>query len=203
MFDESLRTVKNNLMTPMARAVSFLTPTQLSMVGLFIALAMFGALYQGWFLIGAVLWWLNRIFDGLDGIVAREYDMQSDFGGYLDIMADHVAYIALPVGVILGQPFSEFNWLALTFLLATFYANAASWMYLSAVLEKRDRGAKASGETTTVTMPRGLVAGFETIVFFSLFALLPRYAPVLFLVMGAMIIGGMFYRLWWAGQNLD
>lgn len=202
MFDEPMRHVKNSLMTPMARFVSFLSPIQLSVTGLFIALLMFGALYEGWFFIGAVLWWLNRIFDGLDGIVARENELQSDLGGYVDIMCDHVAYIALPIGVILGQPYSEFNWLTLIILLATFYVNAASWMYLSAILEKRNRGAKAQGETTTITMPNGLVAGFETIIFFSLFALLPRYAPALFLAMAAMIIGGMIYRIYWASRNL-
>jgi hypothetical protein len=62
-------------------------------------------------------------------------------------------------------------------LLGSFFVNAASWMYLSAVLERRGAGAAARGERTTVTMPPGLIAGAETVVLYTLFLVFPGGSP--------------------------
>ena len=201
MFDEPTRRLKNALLTPVARGILFLTPTQLSLIGLLMAGFMFAALYQQNYVMGLVFWWLNRLFDGLDGIVAREQSSQSDFGGYVDIVCDFIAYALLPIGLVMGMQ-SQQNWIALVILLATFYVNSASWMYLSALLEKRNLGTAARGETTSITMPQGLVAGFETIVFFSLFVIAPQYLIHLFGLMTAMVIGGIIQRFVWAYRNL-
>lgn len=48
----------------------------------------------GW---GLVLILLNRLFDGLDGAVARAAG-PTDLGGYLDIVADFAFYVSVPVG---------------------------------------------------------------------------------------------------------
>jgi phosphatidylglycerophosphate synthase len=100
------------------------------------------------------LWLFNRVLDGLDGMVARFHARQSDFGGYLDIVLDFVVYAAIPVGLYWGNPGAT-NTAALILLLSSFYVNAASWIYLSAILEKRAAGASARGELTSVTMPNG------------------------------------------------
>ena len=59
-------------------------------------------------------------------------------------------------------------------LVASFYVNAASWMYLAALLEQRNDGAAARGETTAVTMPPGLIGGAETVAFYAAFLALAR-----------------------------
>lgn len=86
--------------------------------------------------------------------------------------------------------------------MSSFYVNAASWIYLSAILEKRAVGAAASGELTTVTMPRGLVGGAETIIFYTAFLLWPGLLPWLFTAMAAMVAVGVLLRLGWARRNL-
>jgi len=75
-------------------------------------------------------------------------------------------------------------------------------MYLSAVLEKRASGARATGELTTVTMPPALVAGFETVVFFALFYLFPSRLPLLFGLMTALVAINVVQRLLWARRVL-
>ncbi len=148
-----------------------------------------------------MLWVLNRAFDGVDGTLARVQQRQTDFGGYLDILLDFVVYAVVPLGIALALD-TRAAWLVLAVLQATFFVNAASWMYLSAVLERRGQGAATRGEMTTVTMPRGLVAGTETVVFYVLFLLWPEHFVVLASVMAAGVSVGITQRVIWAARNL-
>jgi phosphatidylglycerophosphate synthase len=202
MFDHWLRVLKDRLFAPIAPAIGrWLHPNLISLLALAAGLA--AALLAAGGRTGPAFaaWAVNRTLDGLDGSVARAAGAQSDFGGYLDNTADFVVYAAVPLGVLLGHP-SEAALGAGLFLLATLYLNAASWMYLAAILERRSQGVEATGERTTVTMPPAIVAGAETVVFYSLFLLLQAWAPALFWVMGALLLGNVVLRLIWAGRRL-
>jgi hypothetical protein len=87
-------------------------------------------------------------------------------------------------------------------LVASFFVNAASWMYLSAVLEQRRQGAAATGENTTVTMPPGLIAGTETVAFYTAFFVFPTYQCLLFYTMAALVMVNVVQRLIWARRQL-
>ncbi|MBA3895208.1 MAG: CDP-alcohol phosphatidyltransferase family protein [Gemmatimonadales bacterium] len=198
MFDHWLRMLKDRLFEPIAPAIGrWLHPNLISLLALLAGLAAALLAARGRTGPAFAAWVVNRTLDGLDGSVARAVGSQSDFGGYLDIMGDFVVYAAVPVGVVLGQP-SESAWRAGLFLLATFFVNAASWMYLAAILERRSLGVAATGERTTITMPPAIVAGSETVVFYSLFLLLPAWAPPLFWLMGMLVVGNIVLRLAWA-----
>jgi phosphatidylglycerophosphate synthase len=202
MFDHWLRMLKDRLFEPIAPAIGrWLHPNLISLLALLAGLA--AALFAAWGRTGPAFaaWVINRTLDGLDGSVARATGAQSDFGGYLDTMVDFVVYAAVPLGVLLGHP-SEAAWRAGLFLLATLDVNAASWMYLSAILERRNQGVESTGERTTVTMPPAIVAGTETVVFYSLFLLVPAWAPPLFWVMGLLLLGNIVWRLDWARRRL-
>jgi phosphatidylglycerophosphate synthase len=144
---------------------------------------------------------MGRILDGLDGTLARITGQQSDLGAYLDIVLDHVVYVAVPLGLALaaGTPAAS---MALALLLASFYINGASWMYLAALLEKRSAGAAARGELTTVTMPSGLVEGAETVVLYSLFLLMPGALVPLFWLMAGLVLLTAGQRVVWATRQL-
>jgi len=202
MLDGYFRTVKDALLLPLARRLTAIPPVVISLVGLICGLAAAVLLTQqqyGWGLAG---WLLNRLFDGLDGAVARTHRRQSNLGGYLDILFDFVAYAAIPLALAVGLP-SQMNFLAAAFLLATFYLNAASWMYLAAVLEKQRRGARDTGELTTITMPDGLVGGAETIFFYCMFIIWPAQMALLFALMGILVIITVVQRVIWALRFLD
>jgi phosphatidylglycerophosphate synthase len=154
--------------------------------------------YYGW---GLACWLLNRILDGLDGSMARVHHRQSDWGGYVDILADFLVYAGFPVALVVGAP-STGGYLSLAFLLACFYLNTASWMYLAAILEKRKHGVRARGELTTITMPAGLIGGTETIIFYSLFLLWPVYLIPLFALMSGLVLVTVGQRVVWASQHL-
>jgi len=89
-----------------------------------------------------------------------------------------------------GGAWGPLFWLlvALSFLLGTYFVNAASLFMLGGLLEKRNVGARTTGtweghhchpqstilmlgagEKTALTMPAGLIEGTETIIFYSAF----------------------------------
>lgn len=203
MIDKALRVPKESVLTPLVRGpLRRLHPTAVTVAAAVVGVAAAVAAWQGAYLAALGLWAANRVLDGLDGTLARITGQQSDLGAYLDIVLDHVVYVAVPLGLALaaGTPAA---YLALALLLASFYINGASWMYLAALLEKRSAGAQARGELTTVTMPAGLVEGSETVVLFTLFLLFPGALVPLFGLMAALVVVTAAQRVAWAARALE
>jgi len=175
VFGDLLRDLKDRVLAPVAQTIGHnVSPLAISLIA-FVA--------------------------GLDGTLARLQGRSSDLGAYLDLLLDFAVYAALPIALVLGQP-SLPRLVALGFLLGTFYLNAASWMCLAAILERRGRGAATSGERTRVTMPPGLVAGTETILFYTAFMLWPAQAAPLLVIMSGLVLVGVVQRVLWAHHHL-
>ncbi|MCB8920440.1 MAG: CDP-alcohol phosphatidyltransferase family protein [Ardenticatenaceae bacterium] len=201
MFDHVGRDVKERVFTPVARPLQQLHPVVFTWLALAFGLATAVLLWQQQYIWALLCWALNRVLDALDGTIARLTQQQSDLGGYLDIVLDFVIYAAIPIGLVWGNP-SPLHYQMLAILLGVFYVNAASWMYLAAILEKRAQGAAAQREETTITMPAGLVGGVETILFYGAFALFPTHIVLLFGVMAGLTAVSVVQRLVWAARNL-
>ena len=201
MLDSVTRKMKEIALDPVAGFLQSIHPNVVTLTSLVpgILAAWFASQnLMGW-AIG--MWAANRILDGLDGTMARLHNQQSDFGGYLDILIDFVVYAIVPIGIVLGRP-EQFNWVALAFLLAAYYVNSASWMYLSSILEKRGAGANRSAELTTVTMPIGLIEGTETVIAYFLFLLFPNQAAYLFICFALLVMVTVGQRLLWARKQI-
>ena len=199
MLDERMRILKEKIFVPLARPLLALPPWLFSLLGLVVGMVAAGALWQRNYLVGFLLWFLNRLFDGLDGTVARQRAQSSDLGGYLDIVFDFIVYAAIPIGLALGRSTTPV-YLSLIFLLAAYYVNAASWMYLAAILEKRK--ASRSASVTAVTMPGGLIGGTETILFYTAFIFFPGYLVFLFSFLAVLVSFTAGQRVWWALRAL-
>ncbi len=200
MFDLNLRETKSYFFRPLIQNCK-LSANQVTVLGLLAGIAAVWTASQGksWW---SLTWWLiNRTLDGLDGEIARHQGQQSDLGGYYDIMADLFIYASLPFALTwhLARP-TLWPWLA--FLLGSFYLNIGSWMYLSALKEKRNRGASSRNEPTSINMPAGLIEGTETIILYTLFLLLPNRLEELFLLMSVLTCVNVVTRLTWATRNL-
>ncbi len=199
MFDASLRELKDRCGAPVARRLPGISPALLSLVALVVGVgaAIFAA--QGRYGWALAFWLLNRALDGLDGLIARQHAKQTDFGGYLDIVVDFFVYAVMPIGLVLGASTPE-RYLALAFLLASFYVNSASWMYLAAILEKRR--AHDAQTMTTIVMPVGLIGGAETVVAYCLFLAFPARMTLLFCLFAALVLVTVIQRLIWAWRKL-
>jgi archaetidylinositol phosphate synthase len=84
-----------------------LTPNMVSAIGL--ALAFFSAAAYAiaqnqplWILSATILLLASGFCDTLDGVIARIYQQQSVFGGFLDSLLDRYADAAVYAGVIIG-----------------------------------------------------------------------------------------------------
>jgi phosphatidylglycerophosphate synthase len=202
VFDDLLRRLKDRLLAPVARALgSRVRPLAVTVLACLVGVGAAWCAARGAYLAGLALWLANRVLDGFDGTLARVQGSQSDFGGYLDLLLDFVVYVAVPIGLVLGRPTLPVAVAALV-LLASFCVNLVSWMYLSAVLERRSAGAAARGELTSVTMPAGLIAGTETVVLFSLFFVFPEHLVVAFAAMAVLVGVTIVQRVVWAARRL-
>jgi phosphatidylglycerophosphate synthase len=202
VLDTLLRPVKERLLSPIARAAGRrVPPLVVTLAGFACGLAAAVLAARGRHGAALALWIANRALDGLDGTLARAQGTQSDLGGYVDIVLDFIVYAAIPIGLVVGAPGMPLAVAALA-MLASFYVNAASWMYLSAILERRGAGARQRGELTSVTMPEGLIGGTETVVAYTLFLLLPRHLVTLFWLMTVLVVVTVAQRLTWAARRL-
>lgn len=202
MLDSALRPVKDRLLRPAAHtAFGRLPPLVISALGLGFGLGAATAAWQQRPALAVLLWLVGRLADGLDGVVARETGRSSDVGGLVDFVFDTIAYAAIPLGLAFGVD-DHATWIATAVVLASFYVNAVSLGYVSALLEKRSLGATTRGEPTSATLPRGLVEGTETIVFFTLALAFPDAAATIWWVMAVAVVVTSLERVRWAARVL-
>ena len=198
MFDLLLRPAKERVLTPVARALGrHVAPMTVTLAGFAAGVAAAVLIARGATGSALILWIVNRVLDGLDGTLARTQGSQTDLGGYVDIVLDFAVYALVPIAFVVGSPRLPLAFAALA-LLASFYVNAVSWMYLAALLERHNRGARFRGESTSITMPDAVVGGTETIAFFTLFFLLPDRLVLLFGIMTVLCIASAVQRVVWA-----
>lgn len=85
-----------------------LTPNSVSLIGLMLAFFSAAAYATGqkqpvWLLTATVLLLASGFCDALDGVIARIYQQQSVFGGFLDSLLDRYADAAVYIGIIIGE----------------------------------------------------------------------------------------------------
>lgn len=150
--------------------------------GLVLGLAAAAAIAFGQLWLGLVLILASRLADGLDGAVAR-LTRRTDRGGYLDIVFDYIFYGAIPLAFAVLDPAA--NALAAAVLLASFYANGASFLAFAVMAEKRGLSTRQRGEKS-LYFSTGLAEATETIATFVLFCLFPAHFAVIAYVFAAM-----------------
>mgnify|MGYP001087299351 CR=1 FL=1 len=203
MMDKPLRQVKEQTLIPLAGTlVNHVHPLTITGIGFAFGLLGGISVYVGWMLPALIFWIINRLFDGLDGTLARITNKQTDLGGYVDLLAYHVIYAFIPIMLALRADSAQTYALTL-FMLGIFYVNAASWMALSAIIEKNQHDRRESRQFTTLNMPGGLIEGVETVIFYTSFLMFSAWIDVLFLIMTVLVAITIGQRLYWAFRYLD
>lgn len=162
-----------------------LGPTALTAAGTVTALAAAVAAGRAAWWTALTLWLVSRVFDGLDGPLARSTGSASDVGGFLDIVADFTAYGAFVVGCGTGQPDARLACLA---LLGTYYVNGTALLAFSSLAERR-RDSVPAGDERSLRFLGGLAEGTETIVVHALMVAMPaRMATVAWVFAGVVTV---------------
>ncbi len=127
--------------------------------------------FELWYLaLGPII--INRIFDGLDGALARYSKQSSSAGGFLDITLDFLFYAAIPLGFILANPAQ--NSIAGAILLATFIGTGSSFLAFAIAAEKFKLD-KPQFKYKSFYYLNGLTEGTETIALFIAFCIWPQH----------------------------
>jgi len=140
-------------------------------------------------LLALVLWLLNRLLDGLDGEVARLRSESSEFGTFVDIMADFLVYGGFLVALAVQHQDAR---LALVALFFAYYLNGTAFLALSGILERLKRERQTD---RGLHFRRSLTEGFETIVAGALFLLLPEHVSTIAWIFAGMVLFSAAQRL--------
>ena len=190
MFDTALHT---HLQSPITKLCSYLhkagiTANQLTFIGFFFGVLAGIFIIFGFYQVGLGLFLLNRLFDGLDGGLAR-LQSPTDKGGFLDIVADFLIYSWIPFSFALAN---DERALAAAFLIFSFIGTGSSFLAYAIIEAKRpQKGSSASKAKTPKTAKSffylgGLTEGAETILALSLACLFPAYFSLIAIVFGLM-----------------
>jgi phosphatidylglycerophosphate synthase len=176
VFDARLRPLIDPPLNAMGRALADkgIRANAVTLAGLIPALGAGLAIAQQHYLLGLALILLNRLLDGLDGAVARASEI-SDFGGYLDTLADYVFYLAVPLGF--GFAVSA-NLAPAMVLIASFTLTCASFLAFAAIAAKRGAETRAHGPKSFF-YSTGLAEGAETIAVFAAMCLWPAHFAII------------------------
>ena len=172
-----------------------LRPNMLTALGLIFGFFCFGALVYGAYIWALFFLACSRLFDGLDGTVARlSKTGATNLGGYYDIVADFIFYGGFVFSFALGAVLAGDVALTLPacFLLFSFMASGGSFLAYAAI----DAKINTANDTTVMSAPKhqnksfhyaaGLCEGTETIIFFTLMCLMPQYFAYLAYGFGAL-----------------
>ncbi len=172
MLDAKLRPLIDPPLDAVGRRIARagIGPNTVTLFGLLPGLAAGFAIAEGEFVLGLMLILANRIFDGLDGAVARA-SRSSDFGGYLDIVADFAFYVAVPIGFGFA---AAGNAIPALVLVGAFTLTGISFLAFATLAAKRGIETAAHG-TKSFFYNTGLAEGTETIVVFVLMCLWPAH----------------------------
>ena len=153
MFDAVLRRLIDPPLNRLGRwlARGGITANQITLAGFAVGLLALPALAYQLYWLALLFILLNRLFDGLDGAVARAIG-PSDLGGYLDIVCDFIFYAA--------------------FLVFSFIGTGSSFLAYAIIAAKRGITTERQGHKSLYYLG-GLTEGSETIAVFVLFCIFP------------------------------
>jgi CDP-diacylglycerol--glycerol-3-phosphate 3-phosphatidyltransferase len=164
-------------------------PNVLTLIGVLINIAAAWALALGKFVTAGAIMTLANIFDFIDGKVATELKLSSDFGGFWDSVMDRFSDISLFVG--------------LTYLYSrmgrTDYVMVTALAMMFAILTSYTR---ARAESLVAKCKVGFMERPERIVLFMIGAFTNRMAAVLWVIL-VLSVSTVFARIYYTWRALN
>jgi len=191
MLDAKLRPLIDPPLNNAARALAAIgvSANMLTFAGLALGLGGAFAIALGEVGLGLALIIANRVFDGLDGAVARVRGPTA-LGGYFDIVSDFAFYVAIPLGFGIMAPA---NTLPALVLVASFVLTGISFLAFAVIAANRGEETQAHGEKSFF-YSTGLAEGGETIAVFVAMCLFPQWFAVIAYVYAAMCVTTVIQR---------
>ena len=183
MFDRQIQKFTEKPLKYIAKLfLKFISPNHMTLIGFSFGVLMCLSIIIDQYLISIIFLFLNRLSDGLDGVMAR-LQTPTSLGGYLDIVLDFLIY----GGFVLSFGITEqSNTLLSMVLLFCYIGTGSTFLAKAAILPS------LSNQNLNEEIPKsfhyavGLVEGTETILFMVLCLLLPNlfiYFSLIFIIL--------------------
>ena len=159
-----------------------ISPNQVTVAGFIIGIFAVPFIILNWWGMALSCIILNRVFDGIDGELARYQQSSSSAGGFLDICLDFLFYASIPLAFGIADPI---NWgIPAMVLLATFIGTGSSFLAFAIAAEKFHIDRPQFANKSFYYM-QGLTEGTETILMFLAFCIWPEHFAALAYIFAA------------------
>ena len=183
MLDKKFNLFFKPILTKIARVLlnREFTSNQITLFGFILGIFSFIFLSLGMIYIALLFFILNRIFDGIDGTLAR-LSKPTDLGGFYDIISDFFIYALLPLGFIF---FDKNNFLSMSFLLTSFIGTCSTFLTTAWIFEKKKMQIEKLSKKSFY-YSEGLIEGTETIFLFILMFIFYEVATFIAWIFGVL-----------------
>lgn len=168
------------------------TANQVTVTGFILGMMTVPSLYWQHSYLALALILLNRILDGVDGVLAR-MNGATDPGAFLDISLDFIFYAAVVFGFALANP--EQNALAASALLLSFMGTGVSFLAFAIMAERR-KLSRIRYPNKGIYYLSGLAEGTETLAFFIAICVWPQHFAPLAWGFAALCVLSASLRIW-------
>ena len=175
MFDRHLQKLTQKPLSFFAKIIlKYISANQITIIGFIFGLMMSLFIYLELFFLAIFFLILNRICDGLDGVMAR-LTLPTYLGAYLDIVLDFIFYSAF---ILIFGLLDTNNIIISCFLLFSYICTGTTFLAQAIIQPKLDLVQK--DESIDIDIPKsfyysaGLIEGTETILFMILCLLFPN-----------------------------
>ena len=170
MFDRQIQKYTQKPLQYFAKLLlKFISPNSMTFIGFSFGVLMCVSIIIDQYLTAIIFLFLNRLSDGLDGVMAR-LQTPTPLGGYLDIVLDFLIY----GGFVLSFGITEQNNTFLSMVLLFCYIGTGSTFLAKAAILPSLTNQKLNEEIPkSFHYAVGLIEGTETIVFMFLCLLFP------------------------------
>ncbi len=171
MIDNAFRRVMPHVSGWLVRLYVYagLRPNHVSLIGFGIGALSAAAVALSAFELAIGLWWLGRVFDGTDGILARATGRATPFGAYFDIVLDMAAYSLMILAFAVARPDLGTAWMYVLFLYVLCITSALALGAQEAAIDAPARDERG------LRLGAGLAEGGETGIAYTLFLLYPQH----------------------------
>ena len=172
MFDRQIQKYTQKPLQYVAKLLlKFISPNSMTFIGFIFGVLMCVSIIIDQYLTAIIFLFLNRLSDGLDGVMAR-LQTPTPLGGYLDIVLDFLIY----GGFVLSFGITEQNNTFLSMVLLFCYIGTGSTFLAKAAILPSLTNQKLNEEIPkSFHYAVGLIEGTETILFMFLCLLFPSF----------------------------
>jgi phosphatidylglycerophosphate synthase len=201
MFDKAVQAVLKPAFVRVAKvAVKYgISANKVSIAGVFSGFVAAFLIANNFYLFAAALILISRLFDGIDGTVAR-MTQATDQGGFLDISLDFLFYAAIPLAFAFANP--AVNALPAATLLAAFIGTGSTFLAFATIAEKRGMHSSDLPDKSFYFLG-GLTEATETIAVFVAMCIWPQHFVVLAYGFAVLCCITIATRIYWGYKAFE